>query len=530
MVPLSILDLSPILEGGDAAQSFRHTLDLARHGERWGYQRFWLAEHHNMPGVASAATAVVIGHVAAGTSRIRVGAGGVMLPNHAPLVIAEQFGTLASLFPGRIDLGLGRAPGTDPLTTRALRRHAGSADTFPDDVLELMGYFQPPRADVPVRAVPGAGLDVPVWILGSSLFGAQLAAALGLPYAFASHFAPAQLLPAIDVYRERFRPSARLEKPHLMLGVNVFAADTDAAAARLSSSLKLAFAALRRGRPGPLKPPVDDVASALTPVELASLEQVFSCSVVGSPETVRRGLEAFAARTGADELMVTSQIFDHAARLRSFEIAAAAGGLAPAAPASTGAGALERFAGLAKPALPAPQTRLPAQTVGPCLQAGLANPANRSRAQVSFCPETAKRATSAAATASVAAKSARLVGRRQPIAAPAPAKTASAIAAAQRQGGGAEGGPAAAPPGPNKIASEATKSSAGPATAVTRAPSRWGSPRTPVAASSARSGSTLARCAATPNSAPAAIAQGAGQGAPGSARVAATGRAPKPSA
>ncbi|HEU4410727.1 MAG TPA: LLM class flavin-dependent oxidoreductase [Polyangiaceae bacterium] len=328
MVPLSVLDLAPILEGGDAAQSFRHTLDLARHCERLGYRRYWLAEHHGMPGVASAATAVVIGHVAGGTSTIRVGAGGIMLPNHAPLVIAEQFGTLASLYPGRIDLGLGRAPGTDPLTTRALRRHAGSADTFPEDVLELMGYFRPAGPERPVRAVPGAGLDVPIWLLGSSLFGAQLAAALGLPYAFASHFAPAQLTPALELYRERFRPSERLERPYVMLGVNVFAAETDEAARRLSTSVQLAFAALRRGRPGPLRPPVDDVERELSALERATLAQIFSCSAVGSPEAVRRGLEDIVARTGADELMVTSQIFEHAARLRSYELTAAAWGLA----------------------------------------------------------------------------------------------------------------------------------------------------------------------------------------------------------
>ncbi len=322
-----MLDLAPILEGGDAAQAFRHTLDLAQHCERWGYGRFWLAEHHNMPGVASAATAIVIGHVAAGTSRIRVGAGGIMLPNHAPLVIAEQFGTLASLYPGRIDLGLGRAPGTDPVTTAALRRHAGSADSFPDDVLELMAYFRAPEPAQRVRAVPGAGLEVPLWILGSSLFGAQLAAALGLPFAFASHFAPGQLMPAIEIYRERFRPSAQLERPYLMLGVGAFAADTDEAARRLSTSLQMAFAALRRGRPGPLRPPVDDIESELSPIELASLAQVFSHSVIGSPETIRRGLEAIVERTGADELMLTSQIFEHDARLRSFEIIASVAGL-----------------------------------------------------------------------------------------------------------------------------------------------------------------------------------------------------------
>ncbi|WP_437309205.1 LLM class flavin-dependent oxidoreductase [Sorangium sp. So ce388] len=323
MIPFSVLDLSPIVQGGDAAQALHNTLDLARHAERLGYRRYWLAEHHNMGGVASAATSVVIAHVAGGTSTIRVGAGGIMLPNHAPLVIAEQFGTLASLFPGRIDLGLGRAPGSDPMTARALRRNlAGDVDGFPQDVLELMGYFRPAEPGQPVRAVPGAGLDVPIWILGSSLFGAQLAAALGLPYAFASHFAPGQLMQAIALYRREFRPSAQLAQPRLMLGFNVFAADTDEEARRLWSSLQQAFINLRRGRPGPLPPPVEGFERELGPMERAGLEQALSCSAVGSPETVRRGLEAFIERTRADELMVTSQIFDHAARVRSFEITA----------------------------------------------------------------------------------------------------------------------------------------------------------------------------------------------------------------
>ncbi|KYG06326.1 hypothetical protein BE21_35485 [Sorangium cellulosum] len=325
MIPFSVLDLSPIVQGGDAAQAFRNTLDLARHAERLGYRRYWLAEHHNMGGVASAATSVVIAHVAGGTSTIRVGAGGIMLPNHAPLVIAEQFGTLASLFPGRIDLGLGRAPGSDPVTARALRRNlSGDADGFPRDVLELMGYFRPAEPGQLVQAVPGAGLSVPIWILGSSLFGAQLAAALGLPYAFASHFAPGQMAQAIALYRREFRPSAQLAQPHVMLGVNVFAADTDEEARRLWTSLQQAFVNLRRGRPGPLPPPVDDFERELSPTDRAGIEQALSCSVVGSPETVRRGLDAFITRTRADELMVTSQIFDHAARLRSFEITAQA--------------------------------------------------------------------------------------------------------------------------------------------------------------------------------------------------------------
>ncbi len=325
MIPISVLDLSPIVEGGDAGQALRNTLDLARHVERWGYQRFWLAEHHNMPGVASAATAVAIGYVAGGTSTIRVGAGGIMLPNHAPLVVAEQFGTLASLFPGRIDLGLGRAPGSDQITAHALRRTlASDADAFPQDVLELMTYFRPAEPGQQVQAVPGAGLKVPIWILGSSLFGAQLAAALGLPYAFASHFAPAQMMEAVELYRRRFRPSEQLAHPHVMLGLNVFAAETDGAARLLLTSLQQAFVNLRRGRPQPLQPPVEGFDSQLTAVDRSMLEQALSCSIVGSPETVRRGLEAFVARTGADELMVTSQIFDHAARLRSFEIAAEA--------------------------------------------------------------------------------------------------------------------------------------------------------------------------------------------------------------
>ena len=322
MIPLSILDLSPIVEGSDAATSFKSSLDLAQHGERWGYNRFWLAEHHGMPGIASAATAVLIGHVAAGTSTIRVGAGGIMLPNHSPLVIAEQFGTLASLFPGRIDLGLGRAPGSDHVTARALRRNLeSSADEFPQDVVELMDYFAgSPRRQV--RAVPGAGLDVPVWILGSSLFGAQLAAALGLPYAFASHFAPQMMMQAIELYRSTFRPSAQLDKPYVMLGFNVFAAETDAEAQLLATSMQQAFVSLRTGRPGKLQPPVPGYLEHLGTAERMMLDSVLSCSAIGSPETVETQLRAFIARTGADELMITSQVFDHAARLRAYEITA----------------------------------------------------------------------------------------------------------------------------------------------------------------------------------------------------------------
>ena len=324
MTALSVLDLAPIVEGGDAALALERSLDLARHAERWGYRRFWLAEHHGMPGIASAATAVVIGHVAAGTSTIRVGAGGIMLPNHSPLIIAEQFGTLASIFPGRIDLGLGRAPGSDQLTARALRRSPLAAETFPADVVELMDYFRPPRPGQAIRAVPGAGLDVPIWILGSSLFGAELAAELGLPYAFASHFAPAALMSALELYRTHFKPSARLERPYVMLGVNVFAAETDEEGRRLFTSLQQAFVNLRRGHPGPLPPPDLGFPERLTPADAHLIREMLSCTVAGSPDSVRRGLEAFVARTGADELMLASQIYDHAARLRSYELAAAA--------------------------------------------------------------------------------------------------------------------------------------------------------------------------------------------------------------
>jgi luciferase family oxidoreductase group 1 len=322
MVPLSILDLAPIVEAGTAADALRNTLDLARHAERLGYRRFWLAEHHGFPGVASAATSVVIGHVAAGTSTIRVGAGGIMLPNHSPLVIAEQFGTLEALFPGRIDLGVGRAPGSDQVTARALRRPAEAADTFPQDVAELLDYFGTPVRGQMVQAVPGAGMGVPVWILGSSLFGAQMAAAMGLPFAFASHFAPALMMHAVHTYRAQFRPSEYLSQPHVMLGVNVFAAATDEEAQYLFTSLQQAFIRLRTGRPGRLPPPVEGYPEQVTPAEGRILAETLSASVVGSAETVRRGLDAFVERTGADELMVTAQIYDHAARLRSFEIVA----------------------------------------------------------------------------------------------------------------------------------------------------------------------------------------------------------------
>lgn len=322
MPRFSVLDLSPIAEGSDAAQSFKNMLDLAQHTERWGYQRFWLAEHHGMPGIASAATSILIGHVAAGTSTIRVGAGGIMLPNHSPLVIAEQFGTLESLFPGRIDLGLGRAPGSDQITAQALRRNLNSdADEFPQDVMELIDYFSSsPKGHI--RAVPGMGLNVPIWILGSSLFGAQLAASLGLPYAFASHFAPAQMMQAIEIYRETFRPSDHLAKPHVMLGFNVFAADTDEEAYLLASSMQQAFVNLRSGHPSKLPPPIADYWNQIGNSERALLNQVLSCSAIGAENKVLDELTAFIAQTNTDELMITSQIFDHAARLHSYEITA----------------------------------------------------------------------------------------------------------------------------------------------------------------------------------------------------------------
>lgn len=322
MIPFSILDLSPIIQGSDAARSFKNSLDLAQHGEGWGYRRYWLAEHHGMPGVASAATAVLIAHIAAGTSTIRVGAGGIMLPNHSPLVIAEQFGTLESLHPGRIDLGLGRAPGSDQLTARALRRNlASDADAFPQDVMELMDYFSLSSRQ-PVRAVPGAGLQVPLWILGSSLFGAQLAAHLGLPFAFASHFAPGQMLQAVALYRANFKPSAQLKSPYVMLGFNVFAADTDDAARSCATSMQQAFVNLRSGRPSQLPPPMPDYLQRIGPQEHALLDTVMASSAIGSPVAVATQIQAFIDRTGADELMITTQIFDHTARLRSYEITA----------------------------------------------------------------------------------------------------------------------------------------------------------------------------------------------------------------
>ena len=334
----SILDLSPIPEGSDASSALANTLALAQAAERLGYRRYWLAEHHNFAGVASAATAVVIAHVAAGTSTIRVGAGGIMLANHAPLVIAEQFGTLAALHPGRIDLGLGRAPGGDQATAHALRRTLmGDIDRFPQDVAELLHYFAPAKPGQAVRAVPGEGLEVPVWILGSSTYGAQLAAMMGLPYAFASHFAPAEMERAVELYRRTFRPSARCAAPYVMLGLNVFAAATDAEAQRLFTSLQQAFVNLRTGRPGKLPPPRDGYEEALEPPARRLLAQALRCSVVGGPQTVRAGVAAFLAETGADEVMVTGQIHDPAARIRSFEIAAEAFAAAPASAAEAAA-------------------------------------------------------------------------------------------------------------------------------------------------------------------------------------------------
>ena len=320
-IPFSVLDLSPIGEGATAADALRHTLELARHAEALGYRRYWLAEHHNMTGIASAATVVVIGHVAAGTRSIRVGSGGIMLPNHAPLVVAEQFGTLEALFPGRIDLGLGRAPGTDSSTSQALRRDlATHAERFPQDVLELQGYFEPAAPGQAVRAVPGAGLRVPLWILGSSLFGAQVAAALGLPFAFASHFAPDALMAALQIYRSRFQPSRQLERPHVMVAANVIAADSDEQAGRLFTSLQQAFLRLRRGVPGPLPAPVDDVRALANDVEWAGLNQSLACSFVGSPQTVARGLQGFLAATRADELILSAHVYEQRARLRSIEL------------------------------------------------------------------------------------------------------------------------------------------------------------------------------------------------------------------
>jgi luciferase family oxidoreductase group 1 len=322
MPALSVLDLAPVTEGSDPGQALRNSLDLARHAERWGYRRFWLAEHHNMVGIASAATAVAIGYVAAGTSTIRVGAGGIMLPNHAPLVIAEQFGTLESLYPGRIDLGLGRAPGTDQRTLRALRRLPEASDRFPDDVLELQALLGPLQPGQAIQAVPGTGTRVPLWILGSSLYGAQLAAALGLPYAFASHFAPQALLPALAVYRDRFQPSEQLDRPYTMAGVNVVVAETNAEARRLFTSVQMAFANMVRGTRGRLQPPIDDIETYWSPTEKAHASAMLERSFVGSPETVRRDLLSFVEETRVDEVIVAAAIHEHAVRLRSYEMLA----------------------------------------------------------------------------------------------------------------------------------------------------------------------------------------------------------------
>ena len=321
MIPLSVLDLAPVCEGATPGQAFANMLDLARHAERWGYRRYWLAEHHNMPGIASAATSVLIGHVAGGTSTIRVGAGGIMLPNHSPLQVAEQFGTLASLYPGRIDLGLGRAPGTDQPTARALRRYFDSADQFPQDVAELLHYFEPVQPGQGVQAVPGAGTEVPAWLLGSSLFSARLSAAMGLPFAFASHFAPDAMDEALAIYRRDFRPSARLRAPYAILALNVVASESEAQSRRLFTTQQQSFVNLRRGRPGRIPPPIDDIEAFWEPHEKAGVERALACTVLGDPAQVGEGLAEFAARHRPDEMMLTANVFDHAARLRSFELA-----------------------------------------------------------------------------------------------------------------------------------------------------------------------------------------------------------------
>ncbi|WP_020174197.1 LLM class flavin-dependent oxidoreductase [Methyloferula stellata] len=324
MTPISILDLVRVRQGSTPRDALDHARDLAAFAEGLGYRRFWVAEHHNMPGIASAATSVVIAHIAAGTSTIRVGSGGIMLPNHAPLIIAEQFGTLASLFPDRIDLGLGRAPGTDQLTLRALRRDPASADRFPNDVLELQSLLAPVQPGQMIQAVPGAGTEVPLWILGSSTFGAQLAAEFGLPYAFASHFAPDALDAALDIYRARFKPSKQLEKPYAMVGVNIIAADSDAEARHLATTQQMSFTDLHRGVRGLSKPPIDDIDTYWTAREKAQAQHMLACSIIGGPDKLRAGMERFLEQTAADELMIVSDIFDHAARLRSFELIAGA--------------------------------------------------------------------------------------------------------------------------------------------------------------------------------------------------------------
>lgn len=323
MTAFSVLDLAPITAGANATQALHNTLDLAQHAETLGFHRYWLAEHHNMPGIASAATAVVIGQVAAATRRIRVGAGGIMLPNHAPLMVAEQFGTLNALYPGRIDLGLGRAPGTDPTTARALRRAPDiDPDQFPRDVAELLTYFDEPQPNQVIHAIPGTGQKVPIWILGSSLFGAQLAAQRGLPYAFASHFAPGQLMAALELYRSQFCPSAYLAQPYAMVGYNVYAAETDAEARTLASSMEQAFVSLRRGRPEPIQPPIREYREQLDRAERAIVEQTMACSAIGAPDTVEREIRDFLEQTAADELTITTSTFDHADRKRSLQLTA----------------------------------------------------------------------------------------------------------------------------------------------------------------------------------------------------------------
>ncbi len=322
MIPFSVLDLSPIAQGSTPADALHRSLDLARNAERLGYRRFWLAEHHNMTGIASAATAVALGYVAGGTKTIRVGSGGIMLPNHAPLIIAEQFGTLASLYPDRIDLGLGRAPGTDPWTSQALRRDPATADRFPQDVRELQGYFEPTQPGQRIQAVPGAGTRVPIWILGSSLFGAQMAAEFGLPYAFASHFAPADLLEALAVYRQKFQPSAQLKKSYAAIAVNVFAADTEREARRQFSSLQQAFVNLRRGKPGPVPPPIDDITTYAEPHELTMASHMLAISAVGTPEIVESQLRLLIEETQPDEVIITGHFYDHKARVHSLELTA----------------------------------------------------------------------------------------------------------------------------------------------------------------------------------------------------------------
>ncbi|MBC7577740.1 LLM class flavin-dependent oxidoreductase [Tardiphaga sp.] len=324
MTALSILDLVRVTQETDARGALDNARDLAAHAEQWGFGRFWVAEHHNMAGIASAATSIVVSHIAAGTKTIRVGAGGIMLPNHAPIIIAEQFGTLARLYPGRIDLGLGRAPGTDQITVRALRRTLTSSDNFPQDVMELQAFFAPAGPNQNIQAVPAAGTDVPLWILGSSTYGAQLAAALGLPYAFASHFAPEQLMQALQIYRERFEPSEQLARPHAMVGVNIIAADTDKEARRLATTQQMSFTNMFRGTRGLSQPPIDDIETYWSGAEKAQAMRMLARSIVGSPETVQAGMKSLVAETGADELMIVSDIYDHPARLHSYELIAKA--------------------------------------------------------------------------------------------------------------------------------------------------------------------------------------------------------------